>query len=207
MSNQIYKLLKRSTDILIAYFLLMLCYIPICIIAISIKLYDNGPAIFKQVRIGLKGKKFICYKFRTMNIDAPNDLATKDFHNSNEYITPIGAFLRRTSLDELPQLFNVLAGDMSIIGPRPLIENETDIHKMRKSLGVYEARPGITGLSQVCGRDKLSDVRKAQCDAVYVKNISFAVDVKILFATVSKVVKREDICDTTTKLLDNTPLR
>ena len=164
------------------------------LIAIAIKLCDRGPIFFKQERVGKNDKLFMCYKFRTMRIDAPRKLSTKEFKDANKYITSVGRFLRRSSLDELPQLFNVLIGNMSIVGPRPLIAEEKEIHRMRRKYGVYEALPGITGLAQICGRDKLSDIRKAECDAIYAENISFTVDVKILLATLMRVIKKDDIC-------------
>ena len=190
-----YILLKRFIDMIVAYILLLICYIPMIVIAIIIKIVDGGPVIFRQKRIGLNGKIFVCYKFRTMRCDAPSNLSTKDFVNAGEYITPLGAFLRRTSLDELPQLFNVLAGDMSLVGPRPLIPNEKDMHTLRKKLGVYNTRPGITGLAQVCGRDRLTDARKAECDEIYVSNMSLFCDLYIIFATVRGVLKKDGIND------------
>ena len=190
-----YVFLKRFFDIIITYVLLLVCYVPMMIIAILIKISDGGPVIFRQTRVGKNGRRFVCYKFRTMRCDAPHELATKEFFNADEYITPIGAFLRRTSLDELPQLFNVLAGDMSLVGPRPLIPNEKEMHVLRKNLGVYNARPGITGLAQVCGRDQLDDFRKAECDAIYVTNMSFVCDLNIMLSTVTGVLKKDGIKD------------
>lgn len=190
-----YIFLKRFIDITVAYFLLLICYIPMIVIAALIKVFDGGPVIFRQKRIGRDGKVFVCYKFRTMRRDAPSNVSTKDFINAEEYITPLGSFLRKTSLDELPQLFNVLAGDMSIVGPRPLIPNEQDMHGLRKKLGVYTARPGITGLAQVCGRDRLSDDRKAECDAIYVSNMCFSCDLYIIVSTVRGVMKKDGIND------------
>ena len=193
MLNNVYLIIKRIIDLFIALFLLIITSIPILLISVVIKLFDKGPVIFKQERIGKNEEKFICYKFRTMRVDAPPDLSTKEFTDSYKYITPIGCFLRRSSLDELPQLFNVLIGNMSIVGPRPLITSEAEMHRMRRKYGVYDLKPGITGLAQVCGRDKLSDKRKAECDAIYAENVSFSVDVKIFFATLLRVIKKEDI--------------
>ena len=186
-----YRFFKRLLDVIFAYMLLLMCYLPMILIAILIKIDDGGPVIFKQIRIGMRGKSFVCYKFRTMRTDAPSELSTSEFTNANEYITRIGVFLRKTSLDELPQLFNILIGEMSFVGPRPLIKNEYEIHNARKKYGVYSVRPGLTGLAQVCGRDKLSDLRKAECDAVYVTNMSFVSDLNIMVSTVIKVIKRE----------------
>jgi O-antigen biosynthesis protein WbqP len=189
----VYLIIKRIIDLFTALFLLIITAIPMFLISLVIKLFDNGPIIFKQERVGKNKEKFICYKFRTMSVDAPHELSTKEFTDSYKYITPIGRLLRRSSLDELPQLFNVLIGNMSIVGPRPLISSEREIHRMRSEYGVYDLKPGITGLAQVCGRDSLSDERKAECDAIYAENISFLVDVKIFMATLLKVIKKEDI--------------
>lgn len=188
-----YKYLKRALDIFIAYFSLIFSYIPMLIIALLIYFIDGGPIIFKQLRVGKDGKLFVCYKFKTMRNDAPKNLSTEQFKNSSDYITPLGGILRRMSLDELPQLFNVLCGDMSIVGPRPLIPEETSMHKIRRSNGVYDVRPGITGLAQVCGRDRLSDNRKAECDIIYVKNMHFSSDVRILAGTLAKVFSSDGI--------------
>ena len=187
-----YTLLKRVYDIILAYVLLLIFYIPMILISLAIKLVDGGPVIFRQIRVGMDGKRFVCYKFRTMRCDAPNNLSTSDFRDASDYITKIGAFLRRTSLDELPQLFNVLSGDMSLVGPRPLIPNE-DIQTLRKELGVLSVRPGITGLAQICGRDNLWGIRKAECDAIYVSNLSLALDLNILFSTVYRVFSKDGI--------------
>jgi O-antigen biosynthesis protein WbqP len=173
------------------------------IIALLIKIDSKGPVIFKQVRIGLNGKKFVCYKFRTMRTDAPKNLSTEEFKNSEDFITPIGSFLRRTSLDEIPQLFNVLAGDMSIVGPRPLIPHEKEIHAIRKRFDVYSVRPGITGLAQICGRDRLSDIKKVECDAIYVENISFACDIQIVITTLWRVFSKDGVKDGKKAYLDN----
>ena len=197
-----YVFVKSFLDVLIAYLLLVICYFPMLLIAISIKVSDGGPVIFKQKRVGINGKIFVCYKFRTMRCDAPSEMPTKDFINAKEYYTRIGAFLRKTSLDELPQLFNVLAGEMSLVGPRPLIVGEKEIHKWRSRFGVYNARPGITGLSQICGRDNLDDIRKIECDTVYVSNINFISDVNIIVATMIGVIKKEGIGREGNVLLD-----
>lgn len=196
-------IIKRIIDLFLAFFLLIIACVPIILIAISIKLFDKGPVLFKQKRVGKDEKIFICYKFRSMKTNAPHNMSTKEFKDSYNYITPIGRFLRRSSLDELPQLFNVLIGNMSLVGPRPLIKEERDIHEMRRKYGVYNHKPGITGLAQICGRDNLSDARKAECDAIYVENISFTVDARIFFATLSRVIKREDIHTQTDQALDN----
>lgn len=193
VKRKAYDLLKRLFDIVIAYDLLLLSYIPMMIIGIAIRVSCGGPVIFRQIRIGYGGKKFVCYKFRTMSNDAPPSLSTGEFTDAEKYITPIGRFLRRTSLDELPQLFNVLSGEMSIVGPRPLIPQEERMHEIRKAHGVYSVRPGITGLAQVCGRDMLCDERKAECDAVYVMGRGVRSDVNIMMRTVGNVFAGDGI--------------
>lgn len=189
----IYLALKRIFDVSAAYILLMILYVPMLFISISIKMTSRGPIIFKQVRIGERGRPFVCYKFRTMSTDAPPNMSTAEFADAERYITAVGGFLRKTSLDELPQLFNVLGGDMSFVGPRPLIPAEKEVHEKRNELGVYEARPGITGLAQIMGRDMLSDGEKVGYDAKYVSNIRFTSDAKIIFRTVFKVCSADGI--------------
>lgn len=180
-----YCYLKRFFDIVMSYSMLLILYLPMLLIAAAIYFFDGSPVIFKQIRVGKNRRKFVCYKFRTMRNDAPRNLSTEEFTDANKYITPLGAFLRKTSLDELPQLFNVLAGEMSIVGPRPLIPEEEKIHEMRNSCGAYSIRPGMTGLAQVCGRDVLTDVRKAECDILYAQNMNLLTDARIIIHTIS----------------------
>lgn len=177
------RFLKRGLDIIIAAAGLVILAIPLAVAALSIKLCDGGRVLFKQERVGLGGRHFICYKFRTMSSDAPHDCATRELFDAEKYITPIGRFLRRASVDELPQLLNVLKGDMSIVGPRPVIPSETELVTLRENLGVYSVRPGITGLAQVRGRDNVSICRKAAYDAQYVENLSLWKDVSLVFKT------------------------
>lgn len=184
---------KRIFDIIAAYLMLIIAYIPMGMIAIAIKLTSKGTVIFKQTRVGIDGRLFICYKFRTMRSDAPSELSTAEFSDAKSYITPVGRFLRRSSLDELPQLFNVLCGDMSLVGPRPLIPREKDVHKKRAALGVYSVRPGITGLAQVSGRDMLCDDDKISYDAKYVQNLCLWEDTKIILRTLGKIFSSDDI--------------
>lgn len=184
---------KRTFDIIAAYIMLIIAYIPMAIIAIAIKLTSRGRVIFRQTRVGRDGRLFVCYKFRTMRSDAPSELSTAEFSDSERYITPVGRFLRRSSLDELPQLFNVLCGDMSLVGPRPLIPREKDVHLKRAALGVYSVRPGITGLAQISGRDMLCDDDKIRYDAKYVQELCLWEDTKIIFRTFKKVFTSDDI--------------
>ena len=186
-----YLAVKRIFDVLAAYVLLIVLYPAMLLIAVAIKLSSRGSVIFKQERVGERGRIFVCYKFRTMRRDAPPYMSTAEFENAREYITAVGRFLRKTSLDELPQLFNVLGGDMSLVGPRPLIASEREVHARRTELGIYSVRPGITGLAQICGRDTLSDGEKIAYDAEYVGKRGFFADIKIVCMTVFKVCSCE----------------
>ena len=184
---------KRFIDVLLAFFLLGLTAVPMLIIALLVKLTSSGEVIFKQERIGRGGVPFICYKFRSMSADAPHDIPTSRFEGAARYITPLGRILRRTSLDELPQIINVLKGDMSFVGARPLIPAEIDMHRGREQGGVYELRPGITGLAQVRGRDMIDDAQKLLYDLEYARRIGFFLDLKIVFRTVFSTMRGKDI--------------
>ena len=188
-----YSVLKRAMDLVFSVLLLLLAFIPMLLIALVIRLDTHGSAIFTQTRVGRGGREFACYKFRTMRTDAPHYCAKKDLENADAFITRTGKLLRNTSIDELPQLFNIVRGDMSFIGPRPLIPEETKVHKLREAYGVYQLRPGISGYAQVHGRDMISDQEKAELDRYYLEHFSFLTDMKILFGTVFKVLKAEDI--------------
>ena len=151
---------KRFIDASLGCVILAFTILPMLVIALIVKLTSKGEVIFKQERIGRGGEPFVCYKFRSMSTDAPRDIPTARFEDAARYITPIGRLLRRTSLDELPQIINVIKGDMSFVGARPLIPSESEMHKGRERGGVYELRPGITGLAQVRGRDMIGDEEK-----------------------------------------------
>ena len=179
-----YLFLKRALDIIFSALLLMFLCLPMIIIALAVWLTSEGGALFRQERVGRDGRVFICYKFRTMYTWAPSKCPKSGFFDAEAYITPVGRLLRRSSLDELPQLFNVLKGDMSLVGPRPLIAEEGEIHQLRQRCGVYRLRPGITGLAQVGGRDNVSDIEKARLDVRYTKELSLAKDTRILLKTV-----------------------
>lgn len=194
-SQKIYIFFKRMIDIVLSIITLIFLSPIFIILAIAVKLTSRGPIIFSQDRIGRYGKTIKIYKFRTMMDKAPKSKATKDFNNANEYITKFGKFLRVTSLDEIPQLFNVIKGDMSIIGPRPLIADEVFIHKLREKNGIYMIRPGITGLAQVNGRDFLEAEDKVRFDTAYLHNMSFKLDVIIFIKSIIVVFKQEDSLD------------
>ena len=186
--------MKRFLDVLLS--LLAIIFLsPLMLVICLIIICDDGmPVIFRQDRVGRGDKLFKIKKFRTMKNGTPN-LSTADFEESDEYITRSGKFLRRTSLDELPQLFNVLAGDMSFIGPRPLIPEESHIRDLRREYGVYSVRPGVTGWAQVNGRDCLSDEEKASYDREYIERRSLAFDTKIFFRTIKVVLTGKDVVE------------
>ena len=188
-----YAVVKRVFDIIFSAVALILLCVPMLLICAVIRIDVRDKAIFTQKRVGRGGKIFDCYKFRTMKKETPRYCAKKDLENADAFITRTGKFLRKTSMDELPQLWNVLRGDMSFIGPRPLIREETLVHEMRKACGVYRVRPGISGYAQVNGRDMISDERKVELDRYYVEHFSFGLDVRILFSTVFKVLRKQDI--------------
>lgn len=186
--------MKRIFDFTVSLLLIILSS-PVFLIIALIVLIDSGhPVIFKQYRVGKGNKLFYIYKFRTMRVNTRN-ASTDELEEADKAITKSGRILRKTSLDELPQLFNVLTGKMSFVGPRPLIPEEKEIRRIRKEYNVYSVRPGITGLAQVNGRDMLSAEEKALFDKEYVEKQSFMLDMKILFKTVLVVLKRENIIE------------
>lgn len=181
--------IKRFCDIIVSLLLLIVLGIPMGIIAWWIKKDSpDEPILFKQKRIGKNDVPFTIYKFRSMSNNAPHQMATESFENPERFITPVGKILRKKSLDELPQLFNVLKGDMSIIGPRPLIPEEKEVLKMRDELGASQVLPGITGLAQVNGRDELIGEKKATIDGTYARKVSIWLDLFIFFKTVGDVL-------------------
>ncbi len=186
--------MKRAFDFTVSLLLIILLF-PVFVLISLIVLIDAGtPVIFRQYRVGKDNRLFYVYKFRTMRRNTRN-AATADLKDAEKYITKSGRFLRKTSLDELPQLVNVLLGDMSFVGPRPLIPEEKEIRELRKEYNVYSVRPGITGLAQVNGRDNLSISEKALFDKEYIDKQSLSLDIKILFKTVLVVLKRENIAE------------
>lgn len=192
--QQGYLVAKRLFDILAALALGVVLLVPMVLLAIVIKLDSPGPALFLQERMGQGGKVFRILKFRSMYLDAPSQMATRDFEDVGEYTTRVGGFIRRTSLDELPQLWNILLGQMSFVGYRPVCLSETDLNRLRMEYGVFEAQPGLTGLAQVSGRDDLTDVtKKARIDAYYVRNRSIRLDIECLLRTVKTVLSKEGV--------------
>ena len=188
-----YRYGKRALDLLLSILLLCFLCLPMLVIAACVGLTSRGGVLFRQVRVGQGGVPFVCYKFRTMYVDAPRDCPTSAFSDAARFVTPIGRFLRRSSLDELPQLWNVLRGEMSLVGPGPLIPCEEKILAWRMRCGVYRLRPGITGLAQVCGRDRLPDVEKTRLDVRYARQVSFWNDARIVGKTLLRVVSGDGV--------------
>lgn len=185
---------KRVFDVGFSVAALVILAIPMLVIALLIKKDSpKEPILFRQIRVGKDNEPFTIFKFRSMNKDAPHQMATENFENPEEYITAIGKVIRRMSLDELPQFFNVLKGDMSIVGPRPLIPAEKDVLAMREEYGASHILPGITGLAQVHGRDEVTDENKAAYDNKYALNISFLLDTSIFLKTIFDVVRSKGI--------------
>lgn len=194
-SRIIYRTIKRMCDIILSLAAIIVFALPMLVIAIVIRVDSPGPALFRQRRVGKDGRMFRICKFRTMYTSAPSETETNDLEHAYSYITRIGVFLRKTSLDELPQLFNVLSGDMSLIGPRPLIVGDGTIHSLRQRHNVYSVRPGITGWAQINGRDNLTNEQKVALDAEYIKNMSAVFDMKIIFRTISVVFSGEGFAE------------
>lgn len=190
-----YSILKRLGDISISLIAITLFCPVFILIAIAIKLDSEGPVIFKQKRFGIHKKTFYVFKFRTMKVESPKYVATRDLQNPEQWITRVGAFLRKTSLDELPQLCNILVGDMSIVGPRPVVVSERDVIEAREKYGVNDVLPGLTGWAQINGRDNLSTDIKAKLDGYYVKNRSLIMDIKCIVRTIPYVLKRKGIVE------------
>ena len=179
--------LSLAGIILLGWLLIALC--------IAIKLDSPGPVLFKQKRVGLGKSHFYILKFRTMRTDTPKDMPTHLLANPDQYITRVGKFLRKTSLDELPQLFNILWGDMAVIGPRPALWNQFDLIAERDKYGANDVRPGLTGWAQINGRDELPIDVKARYDGEYVENMSFLFDCKCFFGTIVSVLKHDGVVE------------
>ena len=196
------KFYKRTIDFMLALIGLIVLAIPMLIISIIIKIDSPGNVLFKQERVGLNKKGFKILKFRSMRSDTPKDVPTHLLSDPNAYITKFGAFMRKTSLDELPQIINILMGDMSIIGPRPALFNQEDLLAERDKYGANNIKPGLTGLAQIKGRDELPIDVKARLDGEYVQKMSFILDVKIFFGTIFSVLKRDGIVEGGTGTLE-----
>ena len=193
VSNRKYHTVKRILDIIISACALVVLIIPMLILLMCVYIDDPGKVIFAQNRVGKDGKLFKIYKIRTMRASAPGNLSAAEFRNAARFVTRMGGLLRKLSLDELPQLVNVLKGDMSIIGPRPLIAEESRIHELRMQYGVYQTRPGITGLAQINGRNNVSVSDKVRWEVKYLENYGFREDFGILFSTIPKILLGSDV--------------
>lgn len=193
--NSVYsRIFKRLIDIILSFLGLFILSPVFLFIAVAIKIDDPGPVFFKQKRIGIHKTYFNLYKFRSMKVNTP-DIPTHLLKNPEQYISKVGAFLRKTSLDELPQLWNILKGDMTIIGPRPALWNQEDLIAERDLYGANDIRPGLTGWAQINGRDELEIPIKARLDGEYVENMSFGFDCKCFFGTILSVLKSDGVVE------------
>lgn len=188
-----YRFTKRTLDIIVSFLALVILSPILLLLMLLIRLDSPGSPVFAQKRIGRHGKPFTVYKLRTMSKEAPKSVATGELENAHGYITRLGKFLRKTSLDELPQLVNIFIGNMSLVGPRPLVPEEVAVHEERMALGVYEFCPGITGWAQINGRDQVQPGMKAQLDAYYAENASLSLDARIIFKTAVYVLTAQGI--------------
>jgi O-antigen biosynthesis protein WbqP len=184
--------MKRFFDLFLAFFIGVLLFIPMLLIAILVRLTSEGPVIFWSKRVGANNSTFYMPKFRSMLTNTPN-VASHLLQNPNTFLSPIGSFLRGFSLDELPQLFSIIKGDMSFVGPRPALYNQDDLIKLRSQKGVHKLTPGVTGWAQINGRDELSMPNKVDLDLEYLHRKSFKFDLIILWMTFVKVIMRNNI--------------
>ena len=190
-----YKFFKRTLDIVLSFLGMIVLSPFFLLLVLAIKLDSKGPVLFKQKRVGLHKKHFYILKFRTMRIDTPKDTPTHLLENPEQWITKVGKFLRKTSLDEVPQIWNIFVGDMSIIGPRPALWNQYDWIEERDRYGANDVLPGLTGWAQIHGRDELPIGKKAELDGYYVQHLSFLLDVRCFFGTIKSVAKSEGVVE------------
>ncbi len=188
--------IKRLLDTILSLLGIILLLPLLLSLAIVIKTTSPGPILFKQKRVGKDNKHFYIYKFRSMRIDTPKDMPTHLLENPDQYITKVGKFMRKTSLDELPQLFNIIKGEMAVrYSSRPSLPNQYDLNKLRDENGASTVKPGLTGLAQISGRDELEIDVKASLDGEYVKNMSFLLDCKCFVGTITSVLKHEGVVE------------
>lgn len=192
-----YQYVKRTIDFIMALVGLIVLSPVFLILIIAIKVDSKGPILFKQKRVGIHKTHFSILKFRTMRIDTPKDMPTHLLKNPEQYITKVGKFMRKTSLDELPQIFNILAGDMAVVGPRPALWNQYDLIEERDKYKANDIRPGLTGWAQINGRDELAIPVKAKFDGEYVEKMGFAMDVRCFFGTFLKVFRGDGVVEGT----------
>ena len=193
---------KRLLDIVLSALGLLVLLPVFALIAVAIEVDDPGPVFFRQKRVGIHKTHFQIMKFRTMRVDTPKDTPTHLLANPEQYITRVGKVLRKTSLDELPQIFQIFTGEMSIIGPRPALWNQFDLIAERDRYGANDVRPGLTGWAQINGRDELPIDVKARLDGEYVRNISFGFDCKCFFGTIVSVLRSDGVVEGGTGTLD-----
>ncbi len=186
---------KRLLDIILSGCAIVILSPLLLIIAVAIKIDDPGPVMFRQKRVGIHKTHFSIMKFRTMKMDTPKDTPTHLLENPEQYITKVGKFLRKSSLDELPQIFQIFTGKMSIIGPRPALWNQFDLIAERDKYGANDVRPGLTGWAQINGRDELPIEVKARFDGEYVEKLSFLFDCKCFFGTIGAVLKHDGVVE------------
>ena len=187
--------IKRLIDVVLSGMAIIFLALPMLILAIIIKIDDPGPVLFKQKRVGAGKTYFPLLKFRSMKMSTPHDTPTHLLENPEQYITKTGKLLRKSSLDELPQIFNIFVGQMSIIGPRPALWNQYDLIEERDKYGANDIRPGLTGWAQINGRDELEIPVKAKLDGEYVEKMSFGFDCKCFFGTISSVLRSDGVVE------------
>lgn len=195
MRIEIYSFFKRIFDIFCSLLAIIVLGIPMLIVAIAIKIDSKGPVLFKQDRVGKNKKIFKIWKFRSMFTNTDPNAPTHELGNATSHITKVGKFIRKTSIDELPQLFNILSGKMSIVGPRPALWNQYDLIAERDKYGANNIRPGLTGLAQISGRDELEISEKAKLDGEYMKKRGFFYDIGLIFRTIFSVFKHEGVVE------------
>lgn len=193
------KFFKRIIDVILSACALIVLSPLYLILSIAIKIDSHGPVLFKQKRVGIRKTHFNILKFRTMRIDTPRDVPTHLLENPDQWITRVGKFLRKTSLDELPQIAQIFSGKMSVIGPRPALWNQYDLIAERDKYGANDIRPGLTGWAQINGRDELEIPVKAKFDGEYVEKMSFAMDWKCFWGTIVAVLKHDGVVEGGTK--------
>lgn len=194
---------KRTIDFVLSFAGIIILSPLLIVLMVLIKVTSPGPIFFKQKRVGIHKSYFNILKFRTMRIDTPKDMPTHLLENPDQYITGVGKFLRKTSLDELPQLFNIFKGEMAIVGPRPALWNQYDLIELRDAYGANDVLPGLTGWAQVNGRDELEIDVKAKLDGEYCKNLSFLFDVKCFLMTIFSVLKHDGVVEGGTGSIHN----
>lgn len=197
-----YDVIKRVADRVLALFGLIILSPVFLVLILAIKVDSKGPVLFKQKRVGLHKQHFYILKFRTMRTDTPSDIPTHQLKDPEQYITRVGKFLRKTSLDELPQIINILKGDMAIVGPRPALWNQYDLIAERDKYGANDILPGLTGWAQINGRDELPIDVKAKLDGEYVRKKGFFMDIRCIFGTVVSVAKQEGVVEGGTGALE-----